>query len=38
MSEIKKLFGTKEDIKTRAQEWLSYIESKKYKGYHRGAK
>ncbi len=38
MSEIKKLFGTKEAIKTRAQEWLSYIESKKYKGYQRGAK
>jgi hypothetical protein len=38
MSEIKKLFGTKEDIKTRAQEWLAYIESKKYTGYHKGAK
>jgi len=38
ISEIKKLFGTKDAIKTRAQEWLSYIESKKYKGYHKGAK
>ena len=38
MGEIKTLFGTKEAIKMRAQEWLSYIESKKYKGYQKGAK
>jgi hypothetical protein len=37
MGEIKTLFGTKESIKTRAQEWLSYIESKKYKGYQKGS-
>jgi TRAP-type C4-dicarboxylate transport system substrate-binding protein len=38
MSEIKTLFGTKDAIKTRAQEWLAYLESKKYTGYHKGAK
>jgi len=38
MTEVKKLFGTKEAIKTRAQEWLAYLESKKYTGYHKGAK
>jgi len=38
MTEVKKLFGTKEAIKMRAQEWLAYLESKKYTGYHKGAK
>jgi hypothetical protein len=38
MAEIKTLLGTKEAIKMRAQEWLAYIESKKYTGYHKGGK
>jgi TRAP-type C4-dicarboxylate transport system substrate-binding protein len=38
MDEMKKLYGSKEAIQTRAKEWLAYIESKKYKGYHKGAK
>jgi hypothetical protein len=37
MDEIKRLYGSKEAIKTRAKEWLAYIESKKYKGYQKGA-
>ena len=35
MDAIKRLYGSKEALKTRAQEWLAYIESKNYKGYHK---
>jgi len=35
--ELKQLFGTEEAIKARVGEYLTYIESKKYRGYQKRA-